>query len=322
MNLLALSASLFGVSIGLLGVALCCWRPAAGAAHRATKIAHIDNETATGAETSAMGHPSLDTAPLTGKQPALDEGAPPRWIHPTSVKGGCDRIAPVAATGLHWAPVLDHSAPCPDCAPPAAWEWLQRSWGLFIICWGGCLAILMAFNQIRSAAQAPEPSSLITTLDDLLWTSSCRAGLTCFGLGVLAIVAVLLVLVGLKGARHPWSVPLLMLFSPLEDVNLGIVFGGSSFALEAAVIFFAVLVGIVAWTTYHLSRARKTQEHLGCSWGSVTVLGCAISVICTVAAVAIDVATETNIRYGVHGESLRSVDANDVLSLGGVFVAG
>lgn len=307
--------SLFGASVALLGVVLCCCEPQGGAVeHRASKIAQTDEEQVAAADASAgdisaMVHPSVDTAPLTGKHMTTEDGAPPRWVHPTSVSGGCDRIAPVAATGLHWQPVLDHSAPCPDCEPAAAWRWLQRSWGLFIICWAGCLVILVAFDQIRSGAEAPEPSSLITSLDDLLWTSTCRAGLTCFGWGILAIVAILLVLVGLKGARHPWSVPLLVLFSPLEDVNLGIVFGGSSFALEAAIMFFAVLIGIVAWTTYHLSRARKTQEHLGCSWGSVAVLGCAISVICAAAAVAIDVANDTGIRYGVHGESLRPLPA-------------
>ena len=312
---LVLSGSLFAVSIGALGLALYACEPAV---HSASELAQSDEhedelpraEAAVAISSSGKMGSSMDTAPLTGKQP---EGAPPRCIHPTSISGGRDRIAPVVATGLHWPRVLDHTAPVPDCEPVAAWQWLQRSWGLFIICWAGCLAILVTFDQIRSAAEAPEPSGLVSSLDVLLWTSSCRAGLTCFGWAVLATVAVLLVLVGYKGARHPWPLPLLMVFSPLEDVNLGIVFGGSSFALEAATIFFGVLIGIVAWTSYHLARARKTQEHLGCSWGSAAAVGCAISIVGAAAAVAIDVATDRAARYGVHGESVRPARCADGL---------
>jgi hypothetical protein len=304
---IVLSGSLFIVDLLVLAATLCCLpRHKQPAEH--TQLETEEPKTPESASEAgaagAMGA-TVDTAPLTGAKPTAAEGALPRWVHPTSVSGGRDRIAAVAATGLHWPPVTpsDGTAPCPDCEPAAAWQWLQRSWGLFIICWAGCLAILAMFGRVRSAGEAAEEGSFVSSLDELLWTSSCRAGLTCFGWAVLGIVGVLLVLVGVKGARHPWSVPLLMVFSPLEDVNLGIVFGGSSFAFEAAVIFFAVLVGIVTWTTYHLSRARQTQQHLGCSWASVTVVGCVISVLCGAAAVGLDVAADEEIRYGVHGEA-------------------
>ena len=244
-----------------------------------------------------------DTAPLTGAPPP-PPGALPRWVHPTGVSGGAQRIAPVAATGLHWPPVVPPSgdtAPCADCEPVAAWLWLQRAWGLFIICWAGCLALLVLFSFLKSEAVAAEEGSLVSRLGALLWTSSCSAGLTCFGWGVLGVVGLLVVLVGLKGARHPWSAPLLMVFSPLEDVNLGIVFGGSDFALEAAVVFFAVLIGLVAWTTYQLSRARATWQHLGCNWGSAYAIGCGISVVGGLVALGLDVAlNDEPPRYGTH----------------------
>lgn len=297
---LLLSGSLFVASeVALCGVLCgCCARGS-----RSELRGPGDSEAVTLdiADTGAMAG-SVDTAPLTNAPSGVVEGARhPRCVHPTSVRDGRDRIVPVAATGLHWPRIHDHTAERPNCEPEAAWQWLQRSWGLFIICWSGCLAILVTFGQIRTAAEADQPGRLVTSLDVVLWSSSCSAGLTCFGWGVLATVAILLVLVGIKGARYPWPVPLLLVFSPLEDVNLGIVFGGSRFALEAAIIFFVVLIGIVAWATYNLSIARKTQKHLGCSWGSAAAVGSAISVVCAAAAVAMDIAADTKPNYGVHG---------------------
>ena len=58
-----------------------------------------------------------DTAPLTGVT-APPTGAQPRWVHPTGVRGGGLRIAPVAATGL--------SGPAWGGEAPSAFPTLNR----------------------------------------------------------------------------------------------------------------------------------------------------------------------------------------------------
>lgn len=245
--------------------------------------------------------------PLTGDAAAAAAAASAglgRCVHPTGIAGGHEMIRPVVATALHWeAAPSDSAAPCPDCEPQAAWGWVVRAWAVFLLCWSGCLAMLYPLHRLRLQG-AEGADGALGSLESLLWSSSCRAGLTCFGWGVLATVVLVLILCGFRAARNPkLDIALLVVFSLLEDLNLSIVFAGSAFALEAAILFWLVLVALLCWAQYFHRRAQALGAAKGCSWGAAAALGCGVSIIGACAAVGIDIGmqdTDGQLQLGVH----------------------
>ena len=160
-------------------------------------------------------------APLA--QETASDSAKPRvvLVHPTST-GLALNVEAVAAVGLHWkdtreAAELAAAPTGPQCSPTEAYSWLLRAWTVFLICWTPAIIMIGAFSHIRMST---EEEGSLADWRSFLW-GGC-AGLSCFQWGVFVAVVIVLVLVFFLGATAPLSMPALLVFSPLEDVNLAL----------------------------------------------------------------------------------------------------
>lgn len=248
-------------------------------------------------------------APLA--QETASDSAKPRvvLVHPTST-GLALNVEAVAAVGLHWkdtreAAELAAAPTGPQCSPTEAYSWLLRAWTVFLICWTPAIIMIGAFSHIRMST---EEEGSLADWRSFLW-GGC-AGLSCFQWGVFVAVVIVLVLVFFLGATAPLSMPALLVFSPLEDVNLALLLADKGFALEAAILFELVLLSFVAWAWWNRRCCTNTgKAGPGGSWAVVAALGCVVATLGVLAAALVDCVSSAecgldDIQFARHGIAL------------------